>query len=417
MTTHRILALCAIAPLVVAGLTGTARAAAKPTFGVAAAPFTKIGDSETSGNQYATGYHNLVRNGSELYFVYGVQGGWGNGVAADGTVQSAQAEDAIRVTVSLDAGVTWPVSVPVVHGVVDMNGLGIALGPDPLDPAASRLHVVFASRIARAAMHTWAKVSRANGAVTVGSFSVPTRVSAEGVTVQTYTTAIAADGLGGVHVLYTGYWFPTPETFAEALLHSESHDGGATFAAPTALLPYGGEPSIAADAAGNVFLAVGAGAPEGWTPMFLRRLAGGAWSAPAAIPGSLANVTANVSLAVRDVDHVYVAWGNSSDTGYALAVARTDRGGTDTADWLVRKDVAEGDENSLAVSPTGALGLAYTDGGIVYFVRSLDDGATWTTATAATAGLRAYYPHLAFDAEGKAMIAYGAGPALFTRER
>ncbi len=382
-----------------------------PTFGLSVAR-TKIGDS-FGDTLYGGGQHGLARVGSQLYVTY--------------TVPEGPGIVAVRLGRSLDGGLTWLSSPVVVRNTfisaywapISEYGAPLAIGPDPAGAGYYRVHVIYSywDQVNPSSIYyTYATLNSATGSL--GAFSSPVAISGQACA-GSGEIGIAADGTGGVHVAYVGTADGCSGT-ASGILYSHSTDYGASFAEAGVLVaPNGRFPALAADAAGDVFLAYAMNTSSG--AYVARRPAG----APAFGAPVLATSTggAEVSIACADGNRVYLAWVYDSQvmqTTYHLA-SSTNGGAT----WSIANGPPVGNclfAPSVALGATGGIGIAWTDyctsqGG---FVRSTDGGSSWSTPAVISSAYEV--GGLLFDDAGKASIAFvGAGWAgeavYFTKEK
>ncbi len=359
---------------------------------------TKIGDV---GEVYTAGYHGLVVDGGTLYAVHTRQLREYVSDACGG----ASSDVAVLVTVSNNGGVTWGSSHLVAHGCnIDFDGAGIAIGPDPAS-GVRRLHVVWGDRgtVADPSM----KISYASATLPGLAFGAPVTISAPAdsgsATPATWSAAVAADGIGGVHVTYIG---------AGGTTYSRSPDAGATWPETgTLVVPNGNQVALSADAAGNVLIAYS----ELGSVYVTKRAANGTWGNPIAVNGA-APPGGYVSV-VSGARGTFVAWFAASGSMGVYVASSSD--GTTWSEMLVIPGSTLFDP-SIAVDANGVPGVACTAGltSISYARAQLDrkGNMSWGAPVTVLTGSSIYFANLAFDAAGKALIMYETDAIRFTRE-
>jgi hypothetical protein len=216
--------------------------------------------------------------------------------------------------------------------------------------------------------------------------------------------SIAADSAGNVYIA-----FQSP---GGGVYVVSSDDGGTTWGTPLQIntSPAGNAaPSIATDANGTVHV--------GWFDnvsnkvYYAKKLNGvQSWSDEVAINGTTPGFF--VSLATsQDGSSIYATW---SRTGYGTICAYSNDGGTtwNADDPSSEPSVVDGtstnSDTSIAVSPaTGEVNIAYKIGGQVYLARSLSNGVYWeqnVTIDDEFSGKWGPYPNVAVGADNKAHI-------------
>jgi len=369
-----------------------------PTFGVSG-PWTKIADAGWGNDPTYGDGHNIVASGNEIYVAF----------SSDDTYWSTDLY--IWVARSLDGGVTWEHNALVAHSpTVEWNGAGLAIGPDPTNPGGRRLHVVWGDIAPGSDGNANIMYSYAPLDPQLGAFSAPVALNGA-IQAAAYSRNIAADPLGGVHVVFGG-WDPT--TYTGGNYYSRSADGGTTFAeVATYFGTDGNYPAIAADAAGDVFVAHKVYPAVA----YYRRLAGeAAFRGPVIISGIFDD---EPNVAAFDANHVYISGSVSGGSG----VASTANGGLNPSDWTVHQvTTTSAWSPKVACDATGAVGLAWlTTGPVVYFSRSMNGGATWSTPGAAftfRGGDDVRDVNLTFDASGKALLDIARNSTIaFTKEK
>lgn len=366
---------------------GFAAGGSSIAFGITA-PKTKIGDAGGHPT-YGGGQHNIAVYGNEVYVAYT-------------NINDYTNEREVCVGKSLDGGLTWQRSEVIAHGPnIDIDGAAIAVGPDLSNPAAKIIHVA------------WGELDPLTGQMAIyyarqpGAGSGRVKISGS-IPADGYARSLAADGVGGVHVSFSNSY---------GVYYSRSLDGGANFDTIGEVIDntYPNESSIAADSAGNVYVA--------WWyynqgVFFSRRLAGsGVWSPPVKMNGAIP--LSYVSLAVQDVNHIYIAWGGNPQQ---LTVASTANGGLNAVDWIQNAVINHRVDNpSIVVDATGVVSIVWADTTATtwgtYFSRSTDGGRRWTTPIYVDSTRR--FPNLAVDSNGKVYMmlsGYGEDIVYFTKE-
>ena len=395
-----------IAALALSALAGlpTAALAIRGAFGVEG-PWTKIGDAGVGNDPTFGSGHNIVASGNEIYVVYSSdEYGWNCAIGASCDRQ-------VWLATSFDGGVTFERNTLVSRSQsYGWNGAQLAIGPNLANPGGRRLHVVWGDNTMSEILYSSAPLDPQ-----LGFFSAPVVLSG-GVPAQDYARSIAADAVGGVHVVFEGW---------TDVHYSRSVDGGATFTELGTPLPSvsdGQDPAIAADAAGDVFVV----ARQYPGLAYWRRLAGEAtWTGPVQVNGIC---TDEPSIAAFDANTVYLSGLLQPGAGIP-AVASTVQGGLTSMDWTVATVGAGqcyGDVKPIAVDGTGAVGVAWiandpiTRARTVNFSRSTTQGASWSAPlpafTLGNADSRDV--NLAFDPAGKALLDLSRDWAIiFTKER
>ncbi len=354
------------------------------------APMAKLGDAPFESVTYGGGFHNIaICQWETSVLVY----------AAFGS-RNSSGENEICVAASDNGGQIWePTELLALGPTIDITGPAIAIDPD-----CNKIHVAWGDGNSVFYSRGWPNW-----------WSAPVNVG----TGDGYTVSIAADVNGGVHIAFRGIG---------GILYSRSSDFGATFdeiAVP--ITNIGGQPSIAVDNLGNAYVAfTGNIYPDPEQVYFMKRdYITGVWSEPVAVEGSFP-VASLPSIAVYDDSNIYIAWNRDN---YDVYVAATSNGGATPQDWS--QHPVETDPNwtgqyaSLVVDANGVLNLAWDTGSLetIYFARSSDGGAKWTTPALAAQSL-ADFPNIAVDNAGIVHMiftykssSYGRTTVQYTREQ
>ena len=360
----------------------SAAGAAQIEFGITSSK-TKIGDG-LSTSTYGNGHHNIVVSGDTVYAVY--------------IIRNANRDYEVRLGVSLDGGLTWGGSKVIAYGPeIDSDGVGIDLGPDPQNPGAELIHLVWAA---------WDSVNSRNSVYyTRGALNASGRwvgstpvVVSGAVYMQGHTATVSADDQGGVHITYI--------TNSNVLYYTKLSSGGAVIDETATQVPLGiscYNPDAVADSMGNLNVACHS-SPN--TQYIRRDAATGTWgvlkqlnldSAGLPVPDGFPSV------AVLDTNNVYVSWGAGS-SGVFIAIS-DDAGAT----WAPVEQVSQGNGwTSIAVDANGDLSVVWDTGnGIIGLSRGTMNGnsRSWTDPPISFE-TNSHLPSIALDASGKAIVLY-----------
>src|SRR6266702_3328878 len=302
-------------------------------------------------------------------------------------------ETEVCVAKSLDGGIKWKRRV-VSHGpTIDSAGVAIAVGPNT--DGTKIIHIAWGVN---------ASIEGPKGGIYYSrNVHVPGRnygVWSDPIIVSSPTSgnwpsgrAIAADGKGGVHIVYSG---------TNGIFYAKSSSYGQRFANEELVSTDDSndhEHSIAVDSAGNAFVAwtVRIGPNPG---LFLaRKLVGSsAWGEQVKVEA--ADTLETPQLVVLDSSRLYIAY-----SGRALHVAITTTGGMSSADWqkIAVPPATNIGSTGFAVNAHGVLNIARDSQGIIYFARSKDSGTHWSTPAIISGSptAPAQLPSLTVDAADK----------------
>lgn len=373
------------------------------SFGVTA-PKTKVGDGFLYATRswistYGPG-NSIIVNGNEVYAA----------ITADNVHYAFPGEVEVRFCSSLNRGSSWGRCTAIATGQYDGYGASIAIGPDPLNPGQRLLHVVWGD-MSGGIYYVRGTYAGTTMNSSVWNWSAPVLINGT-VFAEPYTRSIAADGQGGVHIAYSGF----RSDVGPGVYYSKSSDSGISFEETGTLVatPAGTEPTIAADAAGNVFVA--------WQGLgFSKRLAGSSsFTAPIIIDGGLG--ASWCSMAVYDMNTICA----SSENNTSVYISCTRNGGNTRFDWT-QNIVASGagDRTNLVFGPGGVLNMIWLgkDGSTwsIYFSRSSNFGSSWTPPVPVAESPGDYYDaKVAIDDLGKVYILYPEDDSeivYFTKEK
>jgi hypothetical protein len=343
------------------------------SFGVSSS-MALVGGSDSSSNYplYGGGFHNIATYGSEVFV---------------GFTSEEDFSNEIKVCVGYsDAGDWWEPDCSIAHGAyIDPTGVAIAVS----SVANGRvIHVAYGE-------------AGAIKYVKTGLYSGGSPVTVSGsISAMTYSKTIAADGLGNVHIAFTGN---------NAGMYYTSSSDGINFSEPISLTSAGNaQPSIAADSLGNVFVAWN----EGSDVYLTKKLVGAGWDTPVRINGSYSG--GYPSIAVYDASNIYVAWRGGS-SGYLVS--------SSTTNWTPTLAVAGGFADvSLAVNSSNKLTIAFvcpeTVGQGICISTSTDQNVSWSAPSIVVNYGDLKMPNIVADSSGKINIAFEAwGWVHFTKEQ
>jgi hypothetical protein len=211
-----------------------------------------------------------------------------------------------------------------------------------------------------------------------------------------YAFSIAADGAGNVYIATNpgGYGLPTLVAASADGLNWGLYQIPGTEASM--------EPVIDTSPSGNVYVV---SCRSSFEPLFSKSTNGGQSWSTVALPQHSNNST--IGIAVKDDLNIYISMGSWND----LVVAYTHNGGAQAADWTFVTVVDQTSGNistSLALSPSGDPNVSWVGSdGWVRLSRGKNGGTSWTTYS--IPGVNPYWQSLAVDADGKAHIMFDWG--------
>jgi len=186
-------------------------------------------------------------------------------------------------------------------------------------------------------------------------------------------------------------------------------------------------PSLAVDSSGNIYAAWKDERNEDYDIYFAKSTDGGAtWSTDVKVNDDtdFADQYAP-SLAVDGSGNVYVAWSDDRNWNYNIYFAKSSDGGVtwstdvkvnDDTDFVEPDHLADQYSPSLAVDGSGNLYVAWADwrngDDDIYFAKSTDSGATWSTDIKVnddTGSTEQHDPSLAVDGSGNVYVAWEDG--------
>jgi len=232
------------------------------------------------------------------------------------------------------------------------------------------------------------------------------------------TPAIAADSFGYLHVVW-----PDRTPGKEEIFYKKSTNAGATWSPNKRLTWTAGEslaPAIAVDSSGNPHVAWHDNTPGNLVIYYKRSTDGGAtWTASVRLTWTLDNST-YPAIAVDPFGNPHVVWRYDTIRNVLINYSGSTDGG---ATWTPRKMLASNSSASLnkglypviAVGPAGTLCVVwhddetgyYPDQHEVYYTRSTDGGATWSSSQRLSwASGDSQYPAIAADPMGNLHLAF-----------
>lgn len=227
------------------------------------------------------------------------------------------------------------------------------------------------------------------------SWSAPMDVSNDTGAVQ---PAIAADA-GAVYLAWSDF---TPVN--DEIFFSKSTDGGATWSPAVNVSNNDGDSyySVIAVEAGTVYLAWQAGEPGDWDIFFSKSTDGGAtWSAAVNVSNNV-GVSVNPAMVVN-AGTIHIAWLDGAPGNNEIFFSKSTDGGVTWSPAVnVSNNTAQSGNPAIALD-AGTICLAWHDEtpGFpdIFFSKSTDGGATWSTAVnVSESSGGSYTPAIAVDA-------------------
>ncbi len=200
---------------------------------------------------------------------------------------------------------------------------------------------------------------------------------------MSWNPAVAVDSLDNLHVVWADM---TPGNFE--IYYKKSTDGGANWSTSKNLSSNSGNsfsPAMAVDSSDRIHVAWSDGTP-GKSEIYYKKSTdkGNTWAASQRLSWT-AEASAQPAIAVAASGRIHVAWSDATPGDSEIYYKKSSDGG---ATWTTSKSLTANSGDSLspalAVSALGNIHLVWSDktpgSGEVYYRKSADQGATWTTA-------------------------------------